>query len=206
MKMLVAAVAAALSIPAAAQAAEDQGKIILEARLRAEFVDQDLMSGDRALMAELGIDRMRLGDLVVIPDADHRFGRGYRAGAVTTVTPGSCVPPVVEVARQFVAIALSAVTEVSSSDGPVPFAAAGHGGPAAVLASGESMPDMFGAPPQPVIAPRVLLRLLVELAQESRLRYRVNMGLLRDAEQERGTQQECDATLLRGVSVRHRIG
>lgn len=41
MKMLVAAVAAALSIPAAAQAAEDQGKIILEARLRAEFVDQD---------------------------------------------------------------------------------------------------------------------------------------------------------------------
>ena len=53
------------------------------AELNSEYVDQDLMSGDRALMAELGIDRMRLGDLVVIPDADHRYGRGYRAGAVT---------------------------------------------------------------------------------------------------------------------------
>ncbi len=53
------------------------------AELNSEYVDQDLMSGDRALMAELGIDRMRLGDLVVIPNADHRYGRGYRSGAVT---------------------------------------------------------------------------------------------------------------------------
>jgi hypothetical protein len=53
------------------------------AELNSEFVDQDLMSGDRALMAELGIDRMRLGDLVVIPDADHRYGRTYRKGAVS---------------------------------------------------------------------------------------------------------------------------
>lgn len=53
------------------------------AELNSEYVDQDLMSGDRALMAELGIDQMRLGDLVVIPDADHRYGRGYRKGAVT---------------------------------------------------------------------------------------------------------------------------
>lgn len=53
------------------------------AELNSEYVDQDLMSGDRALMAELGIDQMRLGDLVVIPDADHRWGRGYRSGAVT---------------------------------------------------------------------------------------------------------------------------
>jgi hypothetical protein len=51
------------------------------AELNSEFVDQDLMSGDRALMAELGIDQMKLGDIVVIPDADHRFGRGYRKGA-----------------------------------------------------------------------------------------------------------------------------
>lgn len=51
--------------------------------LNSEYVDQDLMSGDRALMSELQIDQMRLGDLVVIPDADHRYGRGYRAGAVT---------------------------------------------------------------------------------------------------------------------------
>lgn len=53
------------------------------AELNSEYVDQDLMSGDRALMAELGIDKMRLGDLVVIPDADHRYGRSYRTGAVT---------------------------------------------------------------------------------------------------------------------------
>jgi hypothetical protein len=50
------------------------------AELNAEFVDQDLMSGDRALMAELGIDRMRLGDLIGIRDVDHRFGRSYRDG------------------------------------------------------------------------------------------------------------------------------
>jgi hypothetical protein len=52
------------------------------AELNAEFVDQDLMSGDRALMAELGIDRMRLGDLIAIRDVDHRFGRSYRRGWV----------------------------------------------------------------------------------------------------------------------------
>ncbi|MHC4925102.1 MAG: DUF4438 family protein, partial [Planctomycetota bacterium] len=50
------------------------------AELNAEFVDQDLMSGDRALMAELGIDRMCLGDLIGIRDVDHRFGRSYRKG------------------------------------------------------------------------------------------------------------------------------
>lgn len=58
------------------------------AELNSEFVDQDLMSGDRALMAELGIDKMKLGDLVVIPDADHRFGRGFRKGAASI---GLCI-------------------------------------------------------------------------------------------------------------------
>jgi hypothetical protein len=58
------------------------------AELNPDYVDQDLMSGDRALMAQLGIDQMKLGDLVVIPDADHRFGRGFRAGAVTI---GLCI-------------------------------------------------------------------------------------------------------------------
>ncbi len=53
------------------------------AELNPEYVDQDLMSGDRTLMAELGIDRMRLGDLVAINHADHRYGRGYRKNAVT---------------------------------------------------------------------------------------------------------------------------
>jgi hypothetical protein len=53
------------------------------AELNSEYVDQDLMSGDRALMAELGIDQMRLGDLIAIPNVDHRYGRGYREGAIT---------------------------------------------------------------------------------------------------------------------------
>jgi hypothetical protein len=52
------------------------------AELNAEFVDQDLMSGDRTLMAELGIDQMRLGDLIGIRNVDHRFGRSYRSGWV----------------------------------------------------------------------------------------------------------------------------
>jgi hypothetical protein len=52
------------------------------AELNAEFVDQDLMSGDRMLMADLGIDRMRLGDLIAIRDVDHRFGRSFRQGWV----------------------------------------------------------------------------------------------------------------------------
>lgn len=52
------------------------------AELNAEYVDQDITSGDRGLMKELGIDKLRLGDLVAIHHADHRFGRGYRKGHV----------------------------------------------------------------------------------------------------------------------------
>jgi hypothetical protein len=52
------------------------------AELNAEYVDQDLMSGDRALMADLGIDQMRLGDLIAIRDVDHRFGRSFSTGRV----------------------------------------------------------------------------------------------------------------------------
>ncbi len=53
------------------------------AELNSEYVDQDLMSGDRALMAELGIDQMRLGDLIAIRHADHHWGRSYRENAVS---------------------------------------------------------------------------------------------------------------------------
>lgn len=58
------------------------------AELNSEYVDQDLMSGDRALMRELGVDQLRLGDLVAIRHADHRFGRSYRTGAVSI---GLCI-------------------------------------------------------------------------------------------------------------------
>jgi hypothetical protein len=50
------------------------------AELTPEFVDQDLMTGDRA---EHGIDHLRLGDLVAVMDTDHRYGRGYKPGGVT---------------------------------------------------------------------------------------------------------------------------
>jgi len=53
------------------------------AELTPEFVDQDLMTGDRAALAELGIDQLRLGDLVAVTDTDHRYGRGYKPGGVT---------------------------------------------------------------------------------------------------------------------------
>lgn len=53
------------------------------AELTPEFVDQDLMTGDRAALAELGIDNLRLGDLVAVMDTDHRYGRGYKPGGVT---------------------------------------------------------------------------------------------------------------------------
>lgn len=58
------------------------------AELNSEYVDQDLMSGDRALMQELGIEGLRLGDLVAIRHADHHFGRSYREGAVSI---GLCI-------------------------------------------------------------------------------------------------------------------
>jgi len=53
------------------------------AELNSEYVDQDLMSGDRQLMADLGIDQMRLGDVIAIRHADHHFGRSYREGSVS---------------------------------------------------------------------------------------------------------------------------
>jgi len=53
------------------------------AELTPEFVDQDLMTGDRAALAECGIDQLKLGDLVAMMDTDHRYGRGYRPGGVS---------------------------------------------------------------------------------------------------------------------------
>jgi hypothetical protein len=53
------------------------------AELNSEYVDQDLMSGDRPLMQETGIDQMKLGDLIAIRHADHRYGRSFREGAVS---------------------------------------------------------------------------------------------------------------------------
>jgi hypothetical protein len=52
------------------------------AELTPEYVDQDLMTGDRKALAEYGADNLRLGDIVAVMDGDHRYGRGYKPGAV----------------------------------------------------------------------------------------------------------------------------
>jgi hypothetical protein len=58
-----------------------------------EFVDQDMMTGDRGLMEELGLTTLRLGDLVAIRDQDHSYGRGYTQGAVAIglINHGDCI-------------------------------------------------------------------------------------------------------------------
>ena len=53
------------------------------AELNSEYVDQDLMSGDRSLMKKLKIDQMKLGDLIVINHADHSWGRSYKKDHVS---------------------------------------------------------------------------------------------------------------------------
>jgi len=55
--------------------------------------DYDITSADKRLLIELGIDRLRLGDLVAIEDHDNSFGRAYRRGAVTVgvVIHSDCV-------------------------------------------------------------------------------------------------------------------
>ena len=53
------------------------------AELNSEYVDQDLMSGDRALMKKLKIDQMKLGDLIAINHADHRWGRSFKKDHVS---------------------------------------------------------------------------------------------------------------------------
>lgn len=40
-----------------------------------------IQSTDRALLAELGLDRLRLGDLVAFEDTDSRYNHGYLRGA-----------------------------------------------------------------------------------------------------------------------------
>lgn len=51
--------------------------------LNPEYVDQDICSNDQGTIQELGLEDLRIGDLVAVIDADHRIGRGYRKDAVT---------------------------------------------------------------------------------------------------------------------------
>jgi hypothetical protein len=45
--------------------------------------DYDIQTADREVLAQHGLEHLRLGDLVAIRDQDHSYGRGYRKGAVT---------------------------------------------------------------------------------------------------------------------------
>lgn len=55
--------------------------------------DYDLQCFDAGAVRKYGLDRLRLGDLVAIADADHTYGRIYRRGAVSVgvVIHGDCV-------------------------------------------------------------------------------------------------------------------
>ena len=46
-------------------------------------LDHQLLLVGRVVLRQLGIDKLRLGDLVAIQHADHRWGRSYRTGAVS---------------------------------------------------------------------------------------------------------------------------
>lgn len=45
--------------------------------------DYDITTGDREEISQLGLDRLRLGDIVALEDCDNRFGRCYRRGAMS---------------------------------------------------------------------------------------------------------------------------
>jgi hypothetical protein len=48
-----------------------------------ERSDYDIQTADRDVLAEHGLEHLRLGDLVAIRDHDNSFGHGYRKGAWT---------------------------------------------------------------------------------------------------------------------------
>jgi hypothetical protein len=60
-----------------------------------EYANTDLMGAYAGLGQDLslGLEGLRIGDIVAIDDADHRFGRGYRAGYLTigVISTGQCL-------------------------------------------------------------------------------------------------------------------
>lgn len=55
--------------------------------------DYDITTADAEAVRRLGIDRLRLGDLVAIDNTDNRYGRCYRKGAVSVgvVVHSDCI-------------------------------------------------------------------------------------------------------------------
>jgi len=62
--------------------------------MASEFANTDLMGAYAGLddTLSLGLESLRIGDLVVMRDTDHSWGRGYRPGWVTigTISTGQC--------------------------------------------------------------------------------------------------------------------
>ena len=60
-----------------------------------EYANTDLMGAYQGLGADLslGLEGLRIGDVVALADADHRYGRGYRAGYLTigVISTGQCM-------------------------------------------------------------------------------------------------------------------
>ena len=44
--------------------------------------DYDIMTHDPAKVKELGLDKLRFGDIVMLQDCDNMYGRGFLTGAV----------------------------------------------------------------------------------------------------------------------------
>jgi hypothetical protein len=62
--------------------------------MASEYANTDLMGAYAGLGDDLslGLEGLRVGDLVAMADQDHRFGRGYREGwlSIGVISTGSC--------------------------------------------------------------------------------------------------------------------
>jgi hypothetical protein len=60
-----------------------------------EYANTDLMGAYAGLGADLslGLEGLRIGDIVALEDSDHRYGRGYRPGFLTigVISTGQCL-------------------------------------------------------------------------------------------------------------------
>jgi Domain of unknown function (DUF4438) len=60
-----------------------------------EYANTDLMGAYAGLGADLslGLEGLRIGDIVALEDSDHRYGRGYRPGYLTigVISTGQCL-------------------------------------------------------------------------------------------------------------------
>lgn len=60
-----------------------------------EYANTDLMGAYAGLGPDLslGLEKLRIGDIVALEDSDHRFGRGYRPGYLTigVISTGQCM-------------------------------------------------------------------------------------------------------------------